>query len=150
RQLDSWAERAVGLTLVLLGLYVLGTLLRNKAAYVPKSRAAILMNAGRWVTWRLRCLLDSEEARRDFEPVHSYGRHSVCDVGIIHALGAEAPSQLLLFLLASNLGGPARGFLGLGVFLAGLLVMNTLMTASAVGIFGASAAKPQVMKFVVA
>lgn len=150
RQLDSWAERAVGLTLVLLGLYVLGTLLRNKATYVPKSRAAILINAGRWLSWRVKRLLNPPEGCRDFEPAHSYGRKSVFGVGIIHGLGAETPSQLLLFLLASNLGGPARGFLGLGVFLAGLLLMNTLMTASAVGIFGVSAAKPQVMKFVVA
>jgi len=34
--------------------------------------------------------------------------------------------------------------------LLGLLLMNTLMTASAVGIFGASAANPKLMKFVVA
>jgi high-affinity nickel-transport protein len=42
------------------------------------------------------------------------------------------------------------GLLGLSVFLAGLLVMNTLMTASAVGIFGLSAAKPSVLRFVIA
>jgi high-affinity nickel-transport protein len=150
RQLDGWAERAVGLTLVLLGLYVLGTLLRNNATYVPKSRAAILIHAGRWLTWRVKRLLNYAEDFRDFEPTHNYGRKSVFAVGVIHGLGAETPSQLLLFLLASNLGGTARGFLGLGVFLLGLLIMNTLMTASAVGIFGVSAAKPQVLKFVVA
>jgi high-affinity nickel-transport protein len=43
----------------------------------------------------------------------------------------------------------ARGFLGLAVFLAGLLAMNTLMTASAVGIFGLSATKPKVLRFVI-
>src|SRR5271169_773941 len=37
-RIDNWAERAVGLTLVLLGIYVLGTLLRQKTSFVPKSR----------------------------------------------------------------------------------------------------------------
>jgi hypothetical protein len=56
---------------------------------------------------------------------------------------------LLLFFVAANLGGIGRGFLGLAVFLAGLLAMNTLMTASAVGIFGFSAAKPKIQRFVI-
>jgi len=150
RRMDNWAERAVGFTLVLLGLYVLGTLLRQKSSYVPKSRASILVNGLRWLTWQTRKLLNPGEEQRPFEPVHNYGRKSVFIVGVIHGLGAETPSQLLLFLLAANLGGPARGFLGLSVFLVGLLVMNTLMTSSAVGIFGASAAKPRLMRFVVA
>jgi hypothetical protein len=51
--------------------------------------------------------------------------------------------------LAANLGGLTRGFLGLSVFLAGLLTMNMLMTASAVGIFGLSATKPGVLRFVI-
>src|ERR1700733_7762092 len=39
-RIDSWAEREVGLTLIILGLYVLGSLLRNSAVYIPRSRAA--------------------------------------------------------------------------------------------------------------
>jgi hypothetical protein len=50
-------------------------------------------------------------------------------------MGAETPSQLALFLLAASLGGEAKGVEGLGMFLAGLLVMNTLMTASTCGLF---------------
>jgi High-affinity nickel-transport protein len=148
--LDHWAERAVGFTLVLLGLYVLGTLLRQKSAYVPKSRASILIDGFRWLAWQVRKLFRPGEDSKRYESSASCGRKSVFLVGVIHGLGAETPSQLLLFLLAANLGGPARGFLGLVVFLAGLLAMNMLMTASAVGIFGASVAKPRLMRFVVA
>jgi hypothetical protein len=149
-RMDNWAERAVGFTLVLLGLYVLGTLLRQKSAYVPRSRASLLIAAFRWVTWQARKLFDPGAGPRSYDPSQGYGRKSVFVVGIIHGLGAETPSQLLLFLLAANLGGPARGFLGLSVFLVGLLAMNTLMTASAVGLFGISAAKPGLMRLVVA
>ena len=59
-------------------------------------------------------------------------------IGVVHGLGAETPSQLMIFLLAANLGGVGKGFIGLAMFIAGLLVMNTVMTASAVGLFGFS------------
>jgi hypothetical protein len=148
KSIDNWAERAVGLTLVVLGLYVLGTLLRDKAN-LPKSRASILISAFRWLSWKLPQLFGALPGDRPEHVSGSYSRRSVFLIGIIHGLGAETPSQLLLFLLAANLGGLVHGFQGLAVFLAGLLLMNTLMTASAVGIFGLSAARPGVLRFVI-
>lgn len=149
-QIDHWAERAVGLTLVLLGIYVLGTLLRKKSSQVPRSRAAILIAGFRWLAWRIRKVLDPASEAKLPETPETYSRKSVLFIGAIHGLGAETPTQLLLFLLAANLGGVGRGFLGLAMFLAGLLTMNTLMTASAVGVFGLSAVRPRLMRFVVA
>jgi High-affinity nickel-transport protein len=149
RSIDNWAERAVGLTLLVLGLYVLATLLREKTSYVPRSRAAILIDSGRWAAWKIRKILGVDVQPRPERRSGPYSRTSVFVIGVIHGLGAETPSQLLLFLLAANLGGLARGFLGLGVFIVGLLVMNTLMTASAVGLFGMSAAKPKVLRLVI-
>lgn len=148
-RIDAWAERAVGLTLLLLGVYVLATLLREKSAYTPRSRASILIAAFRWLAGRIRAVFDPRHAAADFSIPRGYSRKSVFLTGVIHGLGAETPSQLLLFLLAANLGGIARGFAGLGMFLAGLLAMNTVMTAVAAGIFGASALKPGVLRFVV-
>jgi hypothetical protein len=149
-QVDNWAERAVGLTLVLLGIYVLGTLLRKKSSRVPRSRASILIGSFRWLVWKIRKVLDPASDPRLPETPETYSCKSVFSIGVIHGLGAETPTQLLLFLLAANLGGTGRGFLGLAMFLAGLLTMNTLMTASAVGIFGVSAARPCLLRFVVA
>jgi hypothetical protein len=147
RSIDHWAERAVGLTLVILGVYVLGTLLRDKSS-LPRSRASILIGSFRWLGWKFKKIFDPATGERQ-DAGRSYNAGSVFLIGNIHGLGAETPSQLLLFLLAANLGGVARGFLGLSVFLAGLVTMNMLMTASAVGIFGLSAAKPGVLRFVV-
>jgi high-affinity nickel-transport protein len=149
RGIDTWAERAVGLTLILLGAYVLGTLLRQGQAFAPRSRASLLIGAVRWIGWQIRKIF-RPGARKPEGARENYSRKSVFLVGVIHGLGAETPSQLLLFLLAANLGGLLRGFLGLAMFLAGLLLMNTLMTASAVGLLGAGAAKPKLMRFVVA
>jgi hypothetical protein len=149
RSIDHWAERAVGLTLVLLGVYVLGTLLRDKSS-MPRSRASILIGSFRWLGWKFKKLLDPSIAEAPDSRIRgNYNPGSVFLIGNIHGLGAETPSQLLLFLLAANLGGVTRGLLGLSVFLAGLLTMNMLMTASAVGIFGLSAFKPQVLRFVI-
>ena len=149
-RIDNWAERAVGLTLVLLGVYVLGSLLRQKSSVMPRSRASIVIAAFRWLVWNIRKFLNPGAAAKPLDVAGSYSPRSVILIGVIHGLGAETPSQLLLFLLAANLGGVNRGFLGLAMFLVGLVAMNTVMTASAVGIFGLSAAKPRVMRFVVA
>jgi cytochrome c biogenesis protein CcdA len=63
RSIDNWAERAVGLTLVVLGIYVLATLLREKAAFVPRSRASMLIGSGRWLIWRIGKLLGDRCSR---------------------------------------------------------------------------------------
>jgi high-affinity nickel-transport protein len=65
---------------------------------------------------------------------------------VIHGLGAETPTQILLFLMAANLGGTGYGLLGLLMFILGLLVMNTLMCASAAGLFSASLASPNALR----
>jgi len=143
--IDNWAERLVGLTLVILGIYVLGSMFRGGAKAQPKSRVLILINAFRWTSWKVRQLLHGKTIERPAVANWNYTKKSVFFIGVIHGLGAETPSQLLIFLLAANLGGVARGFLGLAMFLAGLLLMNTLMTASAVGIFTMSATRERMM-----
>jgi len=138
--IDSIAERLVGLTLIVLGIYVLGSLFKDN--YVPRSRAALLVNSARWFHWKVRGHWHPHLPK----PVSSnwnYDTKSVFGIGVIHGMGAETPSQLLIFLLAANLGGLGKGFLGLGMFLAGLLVMNTIMTAFAAGLFGAGTKIPK-------
>jgi|SRR6185437_5452747 len=146
RAIDNWAERAVGLTLVVLGIYVIGTLFRAGTHAHPKSRVMLLVGAYRWVDWKIREMLQDGKVERPQEVNWSYTKKSAFFIGVIHGLGAETPSQLLVFLIAANLGGIRRGFLGLGMFLAGLLLMNTLMTASAVGIFSLSASRHRAMQ----
>ena len=109
---------------------------------IPRSRIALLVSGARYTAWRLRRLRNPTLPRPD--PFRfDYSNSSVFLVGIIHGLGAETPSQLLLFLLAANLGGTSRGVLGLVCFILGLLAMNTLMTASAGGVFASGAHRPR-------
>ena len=152
RNLDAIGERLVGATLILLAIYVLAAFFRGRsdAAHrhaIPPSRIALLITGARHVSWRIKRLRRPE--RPQPEPFRfRYDKGSVLLVGIIHGLGAETPSQLLLFLLAANLGGTSRGFLGLLCFIAGLLVMNTIMTASASGIFASSTHRPRMQALI--
>ncbi|WP_334267677.1 HoxN/HupN/NixA family nickel/cobalt transporter [Edaphobacter sp. HDX4] len=152
RHLDAVGERIVGATLIVLALYVLFAFFRRRSDathqhVIPASRIALLVSGAQYASWRVRSLKDRELPRP--EPFRfRYDRSSVLIVGVLHGLGAETPSQLLLFLLAANLGGTSRGFLGLLCFIGGLLVMNTLMTASASGIFASSRHRPKLQLFV--
>jgi len=150
RAIDNWTERLVGLTLVLLGIYVLASMLRAGAGVKPRPRVMIFIGAFQWLAWKIRQLFHEQPLDKPAEPNWNYTKKSVFFIGIIHGLGAETPSQLLIFLLAANLGGLRLGFLGLGMFLAGLLLMNTLMTASAVGIFSFSAKRHRTMQIATA
>jgi high-affinity nickel-transport protein len=106
-----------------------------------QSRWAILISGLQYGWWRVRWSFDRTTPRP--EPfAWNYNSGSVFAIGIVHGLGAETPSQLMLFLLAASLGGTARGFLGLIAFALGLVLMNTAMTASLGGIFGAGLHRP--------
>lgn len=140
--IDRYAERLVGLTLLLLGIYVLATLI-FKPGQLPKSRYALLHQTYD----RIRVVMNPASSQPRTAPA-TFDAPSVFVIGIVHGLGAETPSQLLIFLLAANLGGAALGMLGLGMFLAGLLTMNMLMTASVAGAFGVSRHRPRVLRVV--
>lgn len=144
---DRWAERLVGITLLLLGLYVLGTFFRpGTHSHAPRTRITLVVNGLLWVYWRLSRLFGGNrvEAPQIFKD--GYGTSSTFVVGVIHGLGAETPTQILLFLMAANLGGTAAGLLGLLMFILGLLVMNTLMCASAAGLFSATLSHPNALR----
>ncbi len=142
---DRWAERLVGLTLLTLGVYVLGTFFRETPhthTHRPRTRITLLVNGILWLYWRLGRVFGGTRAEAPQIFKDGYGTSSTFLVGVIHGLGAETPTQLLLFLMAANLGGTAAGLLGLAMFIVGLLVMNTLMCASAAGLFSSTLARP--------
>jgi high-affinity nickel-transport protein len=141
---DRWAERLVGLTLVVLGLYVLGTFFREGHSHAarPRTRITLLANGLLWIYWRLTLLFGGNRVEAPQVFKDGYGNMSAFVVGVIHGLGAETPTQILLFLMAANLGGTWAGLLGLLMFIVGLVVMNTLMCASAAGLFSSTLSKP--------
>ena len=63
-----------------------------------------------------------------------YGRGTAAGIGMLHGVGAETPTQVVVFLAAAAAGGIVTGVLVLLVFLVGLVISNTAITvASAFG-----------------
>ncbi|HTR26623.1 MAG TPA: hypothetical protein VMI10_21815 [Terriglobales bacterium] len=138
--MDRIAERLVGVTLLVLGIYVLGSLFQGNTE--PKSRFHLMAKSLRWLHWKMKSYFHDHDIPKPAVKTWNYTPKSVVMIGVVHGLGAETPSQLLIFLLAANLGGVSKGFLGLAMFIGGLLVMNTIMTGLAVGLFGVSSRLP--------
>ena len=69
----------------------------------------------------------------------NYGRGTAFVVGMVHGVGAETPTQIVIFLAAAGAGGKLVGEVVLVAFIAGLLASNSLITfGSAVGYLKAS------------
>ncbi len=151
--LDRVGERLVGATLIVLGVYVFVAWLRHRRLHPGEphhlpSRVALLIQGIRIGVWRVRRLVQPDLPHPGSFRFRYTGL-SVILVGVVHGLGAETPSQLLLFLLAANIGGTSRGLLGLLCFILGLLTMNALMTASAGGVFAGGAVRPRLQSIAV-
>jgi high-affinity nickel-transport protein len=73
------------------------------------------------------------------DPFLNYGKATSFSVGIVHGIGAETPTQILIFAAAASAGGKAAGTALLCCFLAGLLTSNTVVSlASTFGFTGAT------------
>lgn len=135
-RLDAWAERLTGATLVLLAVAVIASLIRRPHSHAAiAGRWTILISSFRHIWWHAKRRVYPDTPRP--EPfAWTYTEGSVFGIGVLHGLGAETPSQLMVFLLAASLGGTSKGFLGLLAFAIGLIVMNAMMTAGLSGVFG--------------
>jgi ABC-type nickel/cobalt efflux system permease component RcnA len=180
--IDNVMERIVGVTLVILGIYVFVALIRHGREFRMRSRWMLIFSGARSLYRKAR---RDDAHSHQTEPVHvhqgegetlavavaedipvsewhhghhgrpghhhhkhpepegdafmNYGRRTAFLVGMIHGVGAETPTQLLIFLTAAGAGGPVVGEVLLGTFLVGLLTSNSLITAgSAFGFMKAS------------
>ncbi len=99
---DRIAERLVGVTLLVLGVYVLGSLFTGNAA--PRSRFHLLAWAARWMHWKMKGYWHDHDIPRPADKPWNYTAKSVLVVGLVHGLGAETPSQLMIFCRSFSLG----------------------------------------------
>jgi hypothetical protein len=125
---DQWMGRVVGATLVVFSAWMGLSLLRTRhhGHYHARSRAVLLLDGGRWLFARSRRWMGRSEAAATPNLGKSKGRSSFA-IGVLHGFGAETPTQLLLFLMAAKLGGVVFGLIGLGLFIVGMAVVNTLL-----------------------
>ena len=160
--------RLVGVTLIVLGVAVVVALYHERGDFRARSRWIILFEASRRLfggETRVHAhghaaIADSHHGAADAEaetgshritaPTHDhehahdgdggYTRASSVGIGALHGIGAETPTQVVVFLAAASAGGIAAGVAVLIAFVTGLVAANSAITfASAFGL--ASAAK---------
>lgn len=140
---DDFMQPLVGLTLIALGIWVLVSLRQDPEEFRLRSRWMALGEAGRAVWMRL--------ARQGERPIRAatkqaYGVHAAVAIGAVHGIGAETPSQVLLFLTAAGAAGPATGTLVLLAFIAGLALSNTGITLISLSGLRAAQARQEVYR----
>ena len=65
------------------------------------------------------------------EPFTDYTPATSVGIGMLHGIGAETPTQVLVFLAAAQAGGAAAGIVVLVAFLVGLALSNSVITIGA-------------------
>ena len=136
---DPILEKVVGVTLVILGAWVLYSVvqyLRGKSEFRMRSRWMLVFDLARNAWGRLQARIHGHE---HVPSVHAtqYGPKTAFGVGMIHGVGAETGSQALLLAGIAGVTG-VTGVVILLAFVVGLLLSNTLVAVvSASGFIGA-------------
>ena len=127
--IDPIMERVVGGTLLVLGAWVFYSLvgyLRGDQEFQLKSRWMLVFAAVRHAFGHLRGRVTGTHHHAPFR-VDQYGPRTAYGVGMIHGIGAETGSQVLII---AAVGGAASQGLGVGLmiaFIVGLVLSNTLI-----------------------
>jgi hypothetical protein len=180
--LDVLMGRLIGLTLVVLGVYVVMSVLRHghdfrmrtrwsliggfvKACsekvlrprreetvviehvhdhdlsghheYDPQPRRELTSAGGGGVMTKTHTHVHKHVGTMPVDPLPAVGTKAAFGIGMLHGVGAETPTQLLLFVTAAGVGSNVVGLGVVLVFVAGLFAMNTAVAiASAFGFAG--------------
>jgi high-affinity nickel permease len=124
--LDPIMGRIVGLTLVLLGAWVLYSVYRyarGGETFRLRSRWMLVFDGVRYSWRRLQARMHGHEHVEPLE-MSSYGPRTSFGVGMIHGIGAETGSQVLLIAAVGGAASAGLGIPMLFAFVGGLLVSN--------------------------
>jgi hypothetical protein len=136
---DPILEKVVGVTLVLLGAWVLFSVyqyMRGKGEFRLRSRWMLVFDLARYGWGALQARIHGHEHTPSAHATQ-YGPKTAFGVGMIHGIGAETGSQALLLAGIAGVTG-VTGIVILLAFVIGLLASNTLVAVvSASGFLGA-------------
>ena len=136
---DPILEKVVGVTLLLLGAWVIYSVVqyvRGKGEFRMRSRWMLVFDLARNGWDALQARIHGHEHRPSAHSTQ-YGPRTAFGVGMIHGIGAETGSQALLLAGIAGVTG-TTGIVILLAFVVGLLISNTLVAVvSASGFIGA-------------
>ena len=131
--LPDWVDpimgRIVGVTLLVLGLWVLFSLYqyaRHGTEFRLRSRWMLVFDGGRYAWRRLQARMHGHEHVDPIE-MSSYGPKTAFGVGMIHGIGAETGSQVLIIAAVGGAAGQGLGVPMMLAFILGLLASNSIV-----------------------
>lgn len=129
--LDPIMERVVGTTLLLLAVYLFYSLyryFRGGGEFRIRSRWMLIFAGVRnglgWLAARVR----GEREHAQVVAAQQYGVKTAYGVGVIHGVGAETGTQVLIIATAVGAGSTAMSVATLLAFVVGLLIANSVIT----------------------
>jgi high-affinity nickel permease len=144
--LDPIMGRVVGLTLLLLGLWVMYSIYRYARAgerFRLRSRWMLVFDAIRYGWRRLQARIHGHEHVEPLE-MSSYGARTSFGVGMIHGIGAETGTQVLLIAAVGGASAAGLGIPMLFAFVIGLLISNFVIVVLSSVSFVSSQAREQI------
>jgi high-affinity nickel permease len=123
--IDSIMERIVGITLLILGIWVFYSLnlyFQNRKSFRLKSRWTLLWSLLQHFIQRVQNHFGKPWAEKPFK-LETYGLLGSFIVGIIHGIGAETGTQVLIIASVSSTN-QSTGLAMLVSFATGLLLSN--------------------------
>ncbi len=136
--IDPIMERVVGITLLFLAAYLFYSLyrfFRGGGEFRIRSRWMLIFAGVRnGFNW-LRSHVSGEHPHdHDVHGADQYGVRTAYGVGLIHGIGAETGTQVLVIATAVGAGTKVMGIAVLMMFVVGLLISNSFITfATAAG-----------------
>lgn len=126
--IDPIMERVVGITLIILGVWIFYSIWRYGRSFRLQSRWMVVFAiVGRaWET--LKSKFTGQPVQHTHETTQ-YGPKTAFGIGLIHGIGAETGSQALLIATAAGATSRFTASLLLLTFTVGLLASNSLVAA---------------------
>lgn len=123
--IDPLMEKAVGLTLLLLGAWIFYSLSRQSVA---DESEFVLQSRWMFIASKFQEKYEQVTGKQlGFINSRSYSAATAFGIGVIHGFGAETGTQVLLI---AAVGGAANHVLGMTIllsFISGLLISNSLV-----------------------
>jgi high-affinity nickel permease len=131
--LPDWVDDVmgpiVGATLLFLGIWVFVSLYqyaRHGREFRLRSRWMLVFDSARYAWRRFQSRLHGHEHVDPME-MSSYGVRTAYGVGLIHGIGAETGTQVLLIAAIGGASSEGLGFPMMAAFIVGLLISNSIV-----------------------
>jgi high-affinity nickel permease len=131
---DGYMEKLVGVTLIILSIVLLNILLKKNKEVIMISKWRLAYNGIThvisWLLWKLFKQKTDFKAKLNIKT----SKRGAIIIGFIHGIGAETPSQILLFAAAMGTGTTLDGVTTVLSFAFGLLVSHLIIVL--ISVFG--------------